>query len=69
MPIDLKLILVVFVLTILVFKVIDHHFKLKAEEIKMQTYERLAIEERRRLEIFIKALQHQQDIQNLKGSD
>lgn len=53
---DVTLVLLVVLFLLIISKAIDYHFKLKAQQIEAQTRSALAAEERKRLEILIKAM-------------
>lgn len=53
---DVTLVLLVVLFLLIISKAIDYRFKLKAQQIEAQTRSALAAEERKRLEILIKAM-------------
>lgn len=53
---DVTLVLLAVLFLLIISKAIDYHFKLKAQQIEAQTRSALAAEERKRLEILIKAM-------------
>lgn len=53
---DVTLVLLAVLFLLIISKAIDYRFKLKAQQIEAQTRSALAAEERKRLEILIKAM-------------